>query len=450
MQTIINSIVKEKERMGKIYSECLVKNEQLETSLDEFKNKINQKESIISGFKHEVSIKDKEIAQLSNELNNLKSNNQDLEAILENNIDLKEKYINLIRKEWLTEKDEERSNILINLENENRKLEQAKSEYKKVCEEKSIAEQELISLNDKKIKLEENISEIAVCLDNTVGSNYSDTSIYRFSENMQIEYIDEIEEINDLLYLLEENFQKTGVMAKYKKNVAQYVLYSVLSGRPLLIFGYNARAFANALSVAVCALPADVLTLPVSFKNVYELKKAMERSKSDIVLIENAVFGCDENIYLQLIKERNKKMLLFSVDFEENISLLPKSMLHFMNMIDLDAISGGATEENYRFGHIIKKLSALKAKDDVIYHNKKVLIELSQICHLTPTYIHQRTNCLSILDSLNGQALTTLLLCELIPYLTAQGKLEELQQFIEEQQLTDNEKKLLEDMIDWK
>lgn len=437
---------------------------------------INNKDEIIDFFT-KLGYYDGKIAEKIEELKTvinafLTENNcadQVLSAMVENIANLREKYTQYIREEWLSEKDEECIRIETDLENKARELEKVRSEYARVCEEKHLIEQTVAHLSDKRIELEKQISEFQKAFETkiigareeiagflaevavyqgAVGvTNSSDALIYRSVAELKNDQSDEIEEINDLLYVLEENLQKAGVMTQYKEIAAQYAACSVLSGRPLLIFGCNARAFANALSATVCAFSADILTLPVSFKNIGELKIAIDKSKSDIVLIENAVLGCDENIYLPLVKERNKKLLLFSVDFEENISLLPKSIFHFMNLIDLDVISEEIKEENYKFGQTINKLSLPRVPDDKLYHYKRILKELSKFGHLTPTYIQQRTKYLSMFDSLNGKALSTLLVCELIPYFTAQGKHEDLQRFIKEQQLPDNEQKLLEDMM---
>lgn len=401
------------------------------------------------------------------------SANRIVAAMAENISALREKYIQYIRDEWLSEKDEERTRIETDLYNKTQELEKAISEYKRICEEKQIIELTVADLNIEKNELERQVSdfqksfeekiarareeiadflaEVAVYQGSVRSTNTADVGICRFvSELRNNQYYQTIEEINDLLSLLEENFFEAGVMSKYIRIAAQYVACCILSARPLLIIGCNARSFANALSATLCALPADVLTLPASFKSALELRNAVDESKSDVILIENAVLGCDENIYLPLIKGESKKWLLFSVDFEDNMAMLPKSILHFMNLIDLDLISESVKDESYKFGRIINGLPVLGTHDDKIYRYRKILKEFAKAVGLSSIYIHQRSDYLAKCEAINGRALTTLLVCELIPYFMAQGKLDEIEEFINDLQLSDNELKLIEDIMPWK
>jgi hypothetical protein len=395
-----------------------------------------------------------------------------LTAMVENIPTLREKYIQYVREKWLSEMDDERVRLEACLKSTKQELEKAKEEYKRTYEEKELIEREIDKLKVVKYELEQQIysfqqsfrekinsareeiasflAEVAVYQGSVGIPKSQDASIYRFvSELNDRQGYEKIEEINDLLYLLEVNLQKAGVMEQYKEIASQFVACSVLSGRPLLVIGCNARAFADAVSATVCALPADILTLPVSFRDIEDLKLAVSNSRSDVVLIENAVLGCDENVYLPLTKEKYKKLLLFSVDFEDNMSLLPKSILHFMNLLDLDIICENTKEEDYKLGKIETKLYDDEVSIDKLYRFKKVLKNFSKVDNLSPIYIQQRSEYLTLWEALGGKPLVTLLICELIPYYVARGKQEELQDFIREQQLPNSVQRLLDDLVCW-
>lgn len=446
-----------------------------ELLMDFISNKDYIKESFVKFGYHDDRIDEKieEIKSLISEFIAQDGSANLLVAAMAENIPLlKEKYIQYIRDEWFSQKDDERIKIEDKLNKIVQQLENAISDCKKVCETKKHIEQSITNLNNEKNELEKQISEFQKSFDakirkarQEIGDFLADVAIYQgivgnsIAENRICRFVSELsndqdykilEEINDVLYLLEKNLAKAGIIQKYVKIASQQVICCFLSGRPLLVVGYNARSFANALSATLFSLPADVLTLPVSFRSAHELKNALDESKSNVVLIENAVLGCDESVYLPLVKGKSKKLLLFSVDFEDNMALLPKSILHYMNLIDLDLISEDANEQSCEFGLITKELSVLEISDDQIYRYRKILKNVSKACGLSSIYIHQRSEHLAMFDVMNGKALVTLLVCELVPYFIAQGRNDEIEEFITELRLPDNEQKLIDDIIAWK
>jgi len=476
----IDALSKDLKLLENKYADCLKENELLQTNslglkrliqqIEENNNTLRQE---LEGKQAELADKEKQIASLGREIERQKALNvRNIPEIIESNPVLKEKYLQFIRKEWLEDQDEQRELVRQELAAETAKLEQARREYAKIGADKASLEQEILSLVEEKNRLEKELAEfqelfqakikgarteissflaeVAVYQGAVGGIESLDSAIYRFADVIPSSPVENIASLNDLIYLLEENLQKAGIMKKYIGLVAPYTVYCWITGRPLLLFGSQARAFANALSTLTCSLPADVLTLPTAFKYTAELIKAVEESKSSVVLIENAVLGCDESVYLPLIKQRSNKMLLFSVDFAEQMALLPQSMFHFLNLLGLDAVSSGTQRENYTFGQVTTKLILPKPSEEVWLAQRKAMKKLSQVSYLTPTYIQQRTNCLAGLSGLNGQALTAFLVSEFIPYFAAQGKQEELETLVEELKLPESELRLLEPLLERK
>lgn len=300
IQTVkITELNKDLEFLGNKYTDCLNDIQLLQTNNLELNREIQQSKETCNMLWQEIKDKqieladrEKHIVSLCQEIERLKAlKARNIPEVIENNPKLKEEYLQFIRNEWLAAHDEKRDSVRQELAAEITDLEQARSEYAKIANEKTLLEQEIFALLEEKNRHQNQISEfreqfqtkfqgarteisgflaeVAVC-QGAVGIMESpQTAIYRFTDEISSNSLENIDSINDLIYFLEGNLQKAGVMKKYKGLVASYAAYCWITGRPLLLFGSQARSFANALSTITCGLPADILTLPVAIPNVF-------------------------------------------------------------------------------------------------------------------------------------------------------------------------------------
>ncbi len=102
--------------------------------------------------------------------------------------------------------------------------------------------------------------------------------------------------------------------------------------------GYNNRLFADALSFLISNSTADIVIINPGFVDSRQLIDIVNNTESKVVLIENVIDNIAESVYMPLLKENNDKILIFSMESNENINLIPKSIFNYLMVVDLDPI----------------------------------------------------------------------------------------------------------------
>ncbi len=252
-----------------------------------------------------------------------------------------------------------------------------KNENKDLLFEKEEIEESIQELMVKKQLLEEELSilkkdketvEIAINLLENNSKKFIDNISYimnRIGRNNKIETTENItskiinsetNKINHVLGLtiedepeikedkfdfmddLAENFKFIGIGNEYIYELAKYVYATIANKMGLFVMGYNNRLFANALSYLISNSSADIIVMSPGFIDSQELVQKVNNAKSKVVLIENAIDNIAESVYMPLIKDNKDKILIFSMESNENINIIPKSIFNYLMVVDLDPI----------------------------------------------------------------------------------------------------------------
>lgn len=319
-------------------------------------------------------------------------------------------------------------------------------------------------LNKEKMEIENSIIEIQkskselieIINSNTenIGSTQGQEKIFRVvSKEVQSE-ADMIYKKIDFISDLSENLEITGISNEFAHDLAQYI-YGVFTNKmALLLIGYKSRKIADAISHVICARTAEIIIPQLGYNDINELISLVSYSNSKVILIENAVDSLSENIYIPLIKQNQDKFLIFSMESTDSFTLIPKSILNYMAMVDIDTVLDfekdgeflcSFTDEKV-FDHE-KNITSIKSN---LYHIESITgkIKLNKVMGMKLAEI------MSIVDRIDrSNALADILVFELLFMFRDARKLEIFKDIILEQGFNSHiEKELLslirEELVD--
>lgn len=348
-------------------------------------------------------------------------------------------------------------------ENENKKLLSKSKEVDDTIQElkvqKQLLEEELSILKTDKdsvesaINLLENnskefIDKISYVI-NRIGRNEvikiteNKTSKDRHNEVSKINHVlgltieeePEIEESKfDFMDDLADNLKFIGIGNEYIYELAKYIYATIANKMGLLVMGYNNRLFANALSYLISNSSADTLVVPPGFTDSKELIDKVNNTKSKVVLIENAIDNIAESVYMPLIKENKDKILILSMESNENINIIPKGIFNYLMVIDLDPIlECDQTEELYTSitpSEIFSVEKNNKEKGSKLLNGLNSSLDLGNFSKRKMVEVN---NIINNLNSAKDEGIYCLLLFAIGIISKNQNKEEQLYKFIKEQ-----------------
>lgn len=399
----------------------------LEEKLDKFE--IKQEE-----YKILVRNKDEEIDKLS--------------YLLENKYDNFEKYA---KERW--ESEHEELNLRnIEIENSIRELElYKKCIEKEVCILKKDKEEIENTINSLEKKSEEfinnisyvmnRISKVEECEKNIAKTKSEEFTSINHIKSILIEENPEIKEDKfDFIDELADNFECIGISNDYTYELAKYIYATITNKMGLFVMGYNSRLFADAISYIINNSTAEKIIVPPGFTDSEQLINIINESESKVLLIENAIDSIPENVYMPLLKENQDKILIFSMESNENINIIPKSVFNYLMVVDLDLIlESGQREELYacETSHNIFKLSENNQNKNIrksskLFKSLDAIIDLSNISKIKMLEIN------NIIDNLHTDknikdGIYSLLLFYIVVISKKQGRYEQIEKFIKEQ-----------------
>lgn len=356
--------------------------EETEKDLDLLKN---QKESLkleSNKIKEENKELNKKVSKvkINTDIKNLEEERSRLEKKLKELEDEKKHF-----KEEIEELKKDEDNIIEELETEeNRKNDLLKKEKDLERENNKLKESiDTLNLemgnfldkfnsvfkNSNKNSKDDSLDEILVY---QVEENYN---VQLSSEELADEKIKKRNLLEEFRYEFSENLENIGL--KYENVWLAMYIYSVLSNKNnLLLIGYSGISVANALSNTICSKNADIINIPIGFNNSKELINIVKNCKSKVVVINNVLDIISENVYLPLLKVDMDKIVIFTMESEENLEMISKYLYNYLVPIELDSLIEPVVKKEFNKTNIEIPLIYL---DIGAHETKKVLKGLKEI-----------------------------------------------------------------------
>ncbi|WP_342679465.1 hypothetical protein [Methanofollis sp. UBA420] len=246
----------------------------------------------------------------------------------------------------------------------------------------------------------------------------------------------ESENIKDLIDDLKNNLQNIGTDNKYAEILAKLIAGAYVTRTPLLLTGCKANLMANAISVTLHSQTPEVISVPTGYNNYSSLLNTVKKSRGNIVLLQNVIGSIDEYCYTHLAKdildENPEKYILFSLDFSENMRILPPSALGYMVLINSeDMITSIAANALYPGICTVTIERSSKGFQDLYQR----AVKISKGLNTTNGYNLTRTAILSDFietdDEKDEENVEGVLLLELASYCKLLGTTKELNQRLE-------------------
>lgn len=347
---------------------------------------------------------------------------------------------------------------------ENLELEEEKNikqndlkELKKIEEE---LKNEIILLNSEKIDIENavnNAKEEGSVLINSIEKiiNKIRQKDKEFKEERLQLYIKHnsqnksdvlIEELEDFIEDLSDNLEIAGINKEYSNYVAEYI-YSILSSNMnLLLVGYNSRKIADSISALINNSKAEIINLPIGYNDIEYIKNIIENTNSKVILFENVVDNISENVYLPILKDNKDKHLLFSVESNENLDLIPKHILNYMIVLDLEKILSFEKNEELIYSLTDEKIFNINLEQKNRKKHIRFLNKLDSSFKLSEYLKINLTEVIEILEKINpGKGIKYFIDFSILSLIG--NDLEKIETLINDIKINEWEESLLRDLV---
>ncbi|QYZ79268.1 hypothetical protein E2N92_07370 [Methanofollis formosanus] len=242
--------------------------------------------------------------------------------------------------------------------------------------------------------------------------------------------------IKDLIDDLKNNLQNIGVDDEYAENLAKLIAGAYLTRKPLLLTGCKANIMANAISVTLHSQTPEVISVPTGYNDYSSLLNAVKNTRGNVVLLQNAIGSIDEYCYTHLAKdilnEKPEKYILFSLDFAENMRILPPSILGYMILLNSEDLITSIATEALDPGICTVTIERNPKEVKGLYQR---VVKLSNGLNTTNGYNLTRTAILSVFietdEEKDEENVEAVLLLELVTYCKLLGATNELNQRLE-------------------
>jgi hypothetical protein len=385
-----------------------------------YEKKVNNLELFMDKLKGEISEKDHQINSLSG-LVELKYN----------------EFSKIANEKWTESNQElldEKEKIKLSIEDLKANKEEILEEINCLSRKKNELEDNIVSFENKAGDIVNNVQFIL----NAIGFSGDDNKKIGLNKESSVKLERELEEINDKADFIEDlttNLGICGISNEYSFDLAQYMYATFTSKRNLLLVGYNTRKISDALSYIISGAKAEIITLPLGYNDCNELTETVISSKSSVILIENAVDNISESVYIPLIKQNTDKFLVFSMESSEHISLLPKSILNYLMLVDLDLLSSFEGDfELLLSGVTNQDIFNVEIDLSSVSTNLRHINGLDSTIKLSNVAKLKLAEVMSVIDKQNSpNSMYDILLFSIYMLCKACGKTDELKEFIENQ-----------------
>ncbi|ACX63338.1 hypothetical protein GYMC10_1043 [Paenibacillus sp. Y412MC10] len=262
----------------------------------------------------------------------------------------------------------------------------------------------------------------------------SNQSVYYLFGN-QMDADEETVERLDFIEDLSDNLSISGVQNLYAKDFSRYLYAIVVCGMSPLFIGFNGRKIANALSQLLAGATPDIISLPPGYVDSNELIHLVKSSSNRVILIENVIDNVSELVYLPLLKQNNDRLILFSMESSEPITLLPSSILNYLVPIDVDSIIQYVKKPGELIRtNVVEAVFKKSFEESSVEANLKTLKKFNSVYSLPLSTRIKWAEIMSVIDSLESpQALYNMLVFSLSMLCSRTGRTTELNQYVEQQ-----------------
>lgn len=160
----------------------------------------------------------------------------------------------------------------------------------------------------------------------------------RYGYRLENEEATEITDLSCMYSLLQENLPEQGADNPDLADISKFISALYLCHFPLLCVGTSACDVAHIISISLNNQLPDTICVPTGYNDYYSLLSTIKSLKSDIVVLENVVGYCDEYCYTHLAEDIPEKYIIFLVEYEETLKLLPKGIYAHMGLINCDEL----------------------------------------------------------------------------------------------------------------
>lgn len=146
----------------------------------------------------------------------------------------------------------------------------------------------------------------------------------------------EIARLSCMYSLLQGNLPEQGTDKPDLLDLSKFISASYLCHFPILCVGTSAGDMARIIAISLNNQLPDSICVPTGYNNYSFLLNTIRNLKSEIVVLENIVGYCDEYCYTHLAEDIPEKYIIFLIEYEETLNILPKSIYAHMGLIHCD------------------------------------------------------------------------------------------------------------------
>ncbi len=339
-----NKIEKYKEQLKVLEDEIKVLKKETEASeqeiqilkkdLDNERNEVAEKQRLLDKSIVEIDELKEQIAIMQLDINDmalsLKERNDKVYTKIQSEWFEKNKD-KIIRNKELDLKSTQLLKEIIELEDKKKKIEKNISEWEEIVEayftniDKKVIEHKIESILFKKGFSYSEPSEAAAT------SEFCSVNSLYVQKGYKVEEKSECNNYEDYLDIVEVNLLNAG--NKMPDGMMSDCFNSAInSGLYPLICGYRARELAMALIASRYAEVPEIISVPAGYGNTSELAMAINSAETNCVIIEDVFGRMNEGIILPILRNSNGKVILFTAESVEDITHL---QMHYFNYIQL-------------------------------------------------------------------------------------------------------------------
>ena len=191
-----------------------------------------------------------------------------------------------------------------------------------------------------------------------------------------------ISKADDFLDYLADNFESRYIHSNHSYLLAKYIYAALKHHIPLLLIGSGSREIANCIAALIEGKDAAILSLPAGFNQVNNLIHMIQSLQSTVILVEHALDGINENVYMTCIKTVKDKFLLFSLDSIEHVKILPDSVFGHLLPINVDSVLSVRSKDIFTYAiteHDVFDIFYQPSELEQYYRSLKNLPTITQI-----------------------------------------------------------------------
>lgn len=255
-----------------------------------------------------------------------------------------------------------------------------------------------------------------------------------------------IEELEDFIEYLSDNLEIIGINKEYCNYVAEYIYSILASNMNILLVGYNSRKIADSISALVNTSKAEIINLPMGYNDIKYIENVIQNTNSKVILFENVVDNISENVYLPILKDNKDKHLLFSVESSYNLDLIPKHILNYMIVLDVEKISSFEKNEELIYSLTDENLFNINLESKNRKKHIRYLNKIDSTFKLTEYLKINLTEVIEILEKINpGKGIKYLIDFSILSLIN--NDLDKIETLINDIKINEWEEILLRDLV---